>query len=125
MNRDEAIWLSDAKEEAATLKRQLREITGEDSEKWHLLGLTKSEERVLRVLLIRDFVPMEAFETALYWDKPEIADSRTLQVFICRIKEKLPFLREWIKPKYGQGYWLHPEGKHRLMFELQNPGVAQ
>ena len=125
MKQDMITWVRDLEEEVISLRRQMRELTGvESDDKWHMLNLTRSEERILRVLLLRDLATHEAIATALYWDKHECYGDETIKVFMSNIRRKLPFLKPWITCKWGLGYVLHPEGKHRLMFELRNPGVA-
>jgi DNA-binding response OmpR family regulator len=123
MTEDKAKWVRDLQDEIETLKRQLREVTGsgDTNHRWDMLGLTPSEERILRVLLVRDFAPHDALHTAVYWDKRDNGADATIKVFIAHLRKKLPFLRPWIKCLSGRGYALHYEGKHRLLFELMNP----
>lgn len=73
-------------------------------------GLTKTEQRIVRVCLTRDIATKEAIATALYWDKDEPEDAiSNIRVHLSKIRRKLkPFGIE-IKTSWGNGFYV-PSG---------------
>jgi hypothetical protein len=119
-------WNRDLREEIETLKQQIKVICGEgdSNNKLHHIKLTPSVERILRLLLIREFVPYEAIDTILSWDKLDIPSAECVKVYVSVLRRKLPFLKGGLINKPTRGYYLTKEARHRLMFELQFPGVT-
>jgi two-component system cell cycle response regulator CtrA len=73
-------------------------------------NLTESEERVMRVMISREFATKEAISAALYWDKDEPSDAiKTIDVMVCRIRRKLKPYGIDIKTHWGRGFYLPAE----------------
>ena len=115
---DQDKWRQDLEDEIARLKAQIKQICGADCDSLHRLKLTPFEERILRLLLIREFASYDAIDTILYWDKAEMASPATVQVLMSGIRRKVPEIRQWIINKPGRGYYLTPEGKHWIKAEM-------
>jgi DNA-binding response OmpR family regulator len=111
-------WCRDLEAEVEHLRRQIKQICGDDEPRLHKFGLTPSEERILRLLLIRDFASHEAISSILYWDKREEASPGTVKVFVSNLRRKLPAIKHWLKCVAGRGYYLTQEGKHWIRAEL-------
>lgn len=78
-------------------------------------SLTPSETTVLNVLLKRSIASKDAIHTVLYGDDPDGGpDLKIVDVFICKLRDKLgPFGIEIIS-KRGDGYRLSPGSFHAL-----------
>lgn len=118
MTTDTEKWRRDLEEEVAFLRQQLKTICGEDSDRMYKFKLTPQEERIVRLLLIREFVPYDAIEAALSWDKHEVVAPATVKVFVSHIRRKMPAIKPWLVNKSGRGYYLAPEGKHWIKAEM-------
>lgn len=77
--------------------------------------LTRSEERIFAYLTTRDVATKQGIYDALYAEKPN-ADAATVKivdVFMCRIREKLAHLGVVIDTVWGRGYRLRDREKYR------------
>ena len=52
-------------------------------------NLTESEERIMRVILTREYASKDAIMAALYWDKDEPGEEKIVDVLICKIRKKI------------------------------------
>jgi two-component system cell cycle response regulator CtrA len=78
------------------------------------LGLTPSEERVLRVLVARPLASREALRAALYRDfGREAGSDTTIAVFVHRLRRKLAPAGIQIATSWGRGWSLAGEARAR------------
>ena len=96
--------------------RQLRKILTPKLDIPVEWGLTDSEEMVFACLLSRNFATKEMIMMSIYSDSNvEIRQEKICDVFICKIRRKLkPFGIE-IHTKWGSGWWIDSEHKHRFL----------
>jgi two-component system, cell cycle response regulator CtrA len=76
-------------------------------------NLTESEERIMRVILTREYASKDAIMAALYWDKDEPGEDKIVDVMVCKIRKKLKRFGINIKTHWGRGFYLPPEIRHR------------
>jgi two-component system cell cycle response regulator CtrA len=76
-------------------------------------NLTESEERIMRVILTREYASKDAIMAALYWDKDEPGEDKIVNVMVCKIRKKLKRFAINIKTHWGRGFYLPPEIHHR------------
>jgi two-component system, cell cycle response regulator CtrA len=72
-------------------------------------NLTDSEERLVRVLMARQFASKDTIMAALYWDKDEPGEIKIIDVMVCKIRKKLKRHGIDIRTHWGRGYSLPPE----------------
>ena len=80
------------------------------------LKLSRSEGRLLAVLLKRDFVGKDQAGYFLYAQRPdcEIPTSKTVEVFLHHIRRKLRPYNIEIQTKFSEGYWMDEVNKTAL-----------
>jgi two-component system cell cycle response regulator CtrA len=71
--------------------------------------LTETEERVMRVILAREYASKDAIMAALYWDKDEPSDEKIVDVLVCKIRKKVQRFGIDVKNQWGRGYYLPRE----------------
>jgi DNA-binding response OmpR family regulator len=76
-------------------------------------NLTESEERIMRVILAREYASKDAIMAALYWDKDEPGEEKIIDVMVCKIRKKLKPHGIDIKTHWGRGHYLPPEVRAR------------
>lgn len=101
--------VDDLREENIYLRDVISELTGETEVPFE--GLTKCLSRVVHTLQKANGRPLtcDAIADAIYWDRPDLPQSRTIVVFVHRIKKLRPDLGERIRQVPGYGYKLLPE----------------
>jgi hypothetical protein len=109
--------------ENARLREQLEAIGTAATEsfppEW---GLSKSEGKMLRVILARQLATFEAIAGVLYDDSPkEEPGLATLKVFAMRIRRKLAEagVEVRVEGKWGEGFYIREEGKAKLRAALR------
>ena len=95
---------------------ELERILGLRQEFPLALGLSKTMQRVLGVLLKRDFISGESLFTIVWGEKPESdqPESKLVAVYISKLRAKLKPHGIEIKTRWGQGFYMEPESKKRL-----------
>lgn len=78
------------------------------------LGLSRSLDKVLRVIASREYATSAMIHAALDWDKPEPLESRSAQVYVSKLRRKLAPYGIDIKNRHGVGYYIEPEAKEAL-----------
>lgn len=87
---------------------------------WRLTG---QESRVFGVLVNREFATKEAIMAGLYGDRPDDeAEIKIVDVFICKIRQKLKPFGITITTLWGRGYALPPQ--HREAFRVEQRRAA-
>jgi two-component system cell cycle response regulator CtrA len=77
-----------------------------------ILGLTASEEKVLGFLTKREIATKEHIMMALYADRPNMEpELKIVDVFICKIRNKVKKFDIDIRTEWGRGYSLTPASK--------------
>lgn len=96
--------VEDLREENIYLRGMISELTGETEAPFE--GLTKCLSRVVHTLQNAGGRPLTsaAISDAVYWDRPDLPQSRAIVVFIHRIRKRRPDLGERIKRISGHGY---------------------
>lgn len=79
-------------------------------------GLTRTESRVLSILMKRDIARTTTIETSLYGGRAEgdQPDTNVITVFISKIRRKVSPLGIVIKTRSGVGWYLEPDAKTKL-----------
>lgn len=81
--------------------------------------LTKMEGRLLLALYRRDrTIRQDALLSILYADRPNEPELKIIDVFVCKIRRKVP--AAWIETAWGNGYFLTPECRAALALLLAN-----
>jgi DNA-binding response OmpR family regulator len=96
--------VEDLREENVYLREVISELTGGAEPPFE--GLTKCLSRVVHTLKNAGGRPLThaAISDALYWDKPDLPQSRAIVVFVHRIRKRRPDLGERIRLVRGHGY---------------------
>ncbi|HUS54582.1 MAG TPA: winged helix-turn-helix domain-containing protein [Thermohalobaculum sp.] len=96
--------VEDLREENIYLRGMISELTGETEAP--VEGLTKCLSRVIHTLQNASgrSLTSAAIADAVYWDRPELPQSRTIVVFVHRIRKLRPDLGARIKLVSGHGY---------------------
>jgi len=86
------------------------------------LGLTENQSRLVAILARHDMVTRDQMMFALYEGKPECydRDPKILDVYICKIKQKLGPLGVTIETVWGRGKRMPAASKDALMRALRN-----
>ena len=102
-------------EENETLReriRQLEDICSEPKPLPRRLGLTKREDEIVRILLVRGAASHEFMRVVIYGEDEQARD--LAKVFICKARDKL---RRWgivIGTKWGWGYDLPEQSREKF-----------
>jgi DNA-binding response OmpR family regulator len=125
VSRDDRLRLLE--EENDFLREQIarleRVLVGEQSMpvEWRL---TQQEQRVMGVLVNREFASKDAIMAALYRNLGrDEAEPKIVDVFVCKIRKKLKPFGIDIRTVWGTGYCLPPE--QRTLLRQQTSGVAE
>jgi DNA-binding response OmpR family regulator len=96
--------VEDLREENLYLRDVISELTGETEPPFD--GLTKCLSRVVHTLKNARGRPLShtAISDALYWNRPDVPQSRAIVVFIHRIRKRRPDLGARIHLVRGHGY---------------------
>lgn len=87
--------------------------------------LTRSEARLFGALLSKEVATKGAVMLALYGDRPDGgADTKIVDVFVCKLRRKLKPFGIAIHTEWGVGYRLHPADRHRYRRRLPDPPSA-
>jgi len=88
------------------------------------LCLTRSEEKLLAVLVGREQVEKRFLFNELYGDRlDDVPNDKIFDVFVCKLRAKMkPFGLE-IQTIWGRGYTLPPETRRRLREGLAEGGA--
>ena len=110
--------LRDRIEELEEENRQLRDLLKcEDVELPREWGLTKAEARFVRLILGNPIATYELIMSALWWDKadgPPDTAHNSISIRVCRIRQKIPLLRDGLKNVHGQGYELTDAARREI-----------
>lgn len=83
---------------------------------------TPTEGQMLNMMLARGYVQRGAFFAMLYQTRPDgddPPDIKIIDVLICKLRPKLKKLAEArIETKWGEGYFIAAEDKHRIRAAL-------
>jgi DNA-binding response OmpR family regulator len=116
------------RDENELLKAQIAYLTGAMAShdalprEWKL---TTGEERIIRILVSREFASMEGIITALYWDKEEPIDPEgTIRVMVSKMRKKLRPHGIEIKTHWGRGFYLPAEVRRRFRSQANQRAAA-
>ncbi|MDE1901502.1 MAG: winged helix-turn-helix domain-containing protein [Alphaproteobacteria bacterium] len=110
-------FLEDALDEA---QERIREL---EKEKFGIgwmspgcLKLTPYEERIISALMVRDAASKDNLMAAVYADRFEKEEPsiKIIDVFVCKLRQKLSRFDISIETIWGRGYKLTPEAKQRI-----------
>ena len=81
-------------------------LTPSPDEAWLEWGLTRMETRLMRALAARPerMVPKGVLMDAMYFDRPQEALPKIVDVLVCRIRRKIKASGWVIETVWGQGY---------------------
>jgi two-component system cell cycle response regulator CtrA len=86
--------------------------------------LTETEERLMRVLMAREYATKDTILAALYWDKDEPGDEKMIDVLVCRIRKKIKRFGIDIKTHWGRGFYLPTEVRSRYRAPINRRAAA-
>lgn len=90
--------------------------------------ITHSQAKVLKMLMVKDFVTPSQFLTGLYYDRPDQEPSyHIVSVFISHLRKALKPYDIIIHNNWGQGYHITPQDKAKVIKLIEkvkeNPDV--
>ena len=92
-----------------------RALLGDEWSAPKALGLTPTEERIVRLLVSRsEGVTAEQLYLALYAARPQEPTSNVVDAHLCHVRQKLAKHGVVLKHSYGRPYWLSVEDRARL-----------
>lgn len=103
----------------------LEELVGLRMEVPPVFSLSQHEDRLLGVLLKREFATKEHILHALYGHRPnEVPEIKIIDVFVCKARAKLKKFDIEIDTLWGKGYALNPANKAKIRQYLQPEAIA-
>lgn len=90
---------------------ELKKVLAPEINTHFALGLTRSEEIVLSVLLSRPLVTRDMAMAALYFNKLDEPDTKIIDVWVCKLRTKLSDFGATIENHRNKGWNLTPKSK--------------